>query len=249
MRRCIRTGLFAALFVAGLTTGSSAQPTIGIELSPVPLDFGMVELFTTGEEDLLVRNTGATPIEINYLWSGIGGMDPSAFSFVSMPTGQIGPGGSVSITIAFSPEEGRPYSATLTLYYWRYSNGTPMFQPPLNVPLQGQGGVAEKTPEEMMVDAIDFFDAEASEDGLIGASGGNGKGKGKSSDNSLKTVRNMLVTAEDLIVSGDYDAAIGQLTAILKHADGLPRPPDKVSGPAQVAFAEMLMDLIESLGG
>ena len=57
----------------------------------------------------------------------------------------------------------------------------------------------------------------------------------------------MLETAENLIQDGLFDEACGQLSAVYKKTDGLPKPPDFVTGQAAQELADKISDLIEEL--
>ncbi len=58
----------------------------------------------------------------------------------------------------------------------------------------------------------------------------------------------MIEAAGDLIGTGDIDEACAQLMAAHKKCDGLPRPPDFVAGEAREDLAQMILNLMASLG-
>ena len=58
----------------------------------------------------------------------------------------------------------------------------------------------------------------------------------------------MIEAAGDLIDDGAYEDACRQFLDAYKRCDGLARPPDFVSGSAALELAEMILDLIASLG-
>ena len=89
---------------------------------------------------------------------------------------------------------------------------------------------------------LDFFDDAIADGSLVG------EGPGKSAENPLKALRNMLEAAGSLIEAGAYQDACGQLMAIYRKTDGDTKPPDFVAGPAAPGLAEMLLDLMASLG-
>jgi hypothetical protein len=74
-----------------------------------------------------------------------------------------------------------------------------------------------------------------------------GVGPGKSADNRLRALVNMLEFAGYAIFSEDYDIACDQLTAALAKCDGQSPPPDFVEGDARGDLATMIQELITEL--
>jgi YVTN family beta-propeller protein len=72
-----------------------------------------------------------------------------------------------------------------------------------------------------------------------------GQGSGKSARDRLSALRNMLVTAADLLAQGDVAAACVQLQDAANRTDGASPPSDFVQGPA----AADLFDAITALRG
>jgi hypothetical protein len=114
-------------------------------------------------------------------------------------------------------------------------------------------------------DILGFFDSSVASGDMIGNGGGNSDdnllaysqkknksgNQGKSAENKLHALRNMLVSAGELIESEDIEGACGQLKAISKKCDGKQSPPDFVVGvaiPNPVPQLEnMIVNLSESL--
>jgi hypothetical protein len=94
----------------------------------------------------------------------------------------------------------------------------------------------------MVEDILAFFDGAVADGDLVGV------GPGKSADNRLNALRNMISTAGDLIEAGDYAGACDQLMAALEKCDGEALPPDFAAGDAAEVLADMLVDLMTSLG-
>jgi hypothetical protein len=88
-----------------------------------------------------------------------------------------------------------------------------------------------------------FFDDAVA----MGTLGGNGT-TATSSDGKLTAFANMLAQADALIGIGDLQGACTQLLAAYAKVDGLTPPPDFVTGPAIEDLAEMIQDLMDSLG-
>ncbi len=100
---------------------------------------------------------------------------------------------------------------------------------------------AEVLGEEQIVQILEFFDDSVGNETLVG------NGPGKSAENRLNALSNMLEEAQALILAGDIDGACKQLTAAYKKCDGAPRPPDLVSGEAASELAADIQGLITSL--
>ena len=100
----------------------------------------------------------------------------------------------------------------------------------------------EPDPEEEIAAILSFID-ESLEDGTL-----TGDGPGNSAERRLNALRNMIEAAGDLFEDGFFGQACQQLTDAYKKTDGLPRPPDFVSGDAATGLADMILDLLASMG-
>ena len=94
---------------------------------------------------------------------------------------------------------------------------------------------------DMMTDTLDFFYLSVDQGYLEGV----GKGKGRK---ELTSLQSMLETALQRIQNGNYVEACVQLSDALSRCDGLPVPPDYVSGNATVTLAGMIQEVINELG-
>ena len=63
-----------------------------------------------------------------------------------------------------------------------------------------------------------------------------GNGPGNSATNRMNTLYNMLFSAQDLIEAGDLVGACEQLMDAYNKCDGVPQPPDFVTGDAAQAW-------------
>jgi hypothetical protein len=97
------------------------------------------------------------------------------------------------------------------------------------------------TTTDTVEDILDFID-ESIEEGTL-----QGTGPGKSAQNRLTALRNMIEAAGELITEGDLESARDQLLAAYRKCDGAPTPPDFVEGPAREELAELILALIENL--
>ncbi|MBA7653130.1 Outer membrane protein assembly factor BamB [subsurface metagenome] len=91
-------------------------------------------------------------------------------------------------------------------------------------------------------DILEFFDMSVEQGTLVG------EGPGKSDRGRTKALRNIIETAKDFIEVGDIESACQQLLGAYKRCDGLPIPPDFVGGDAAPGLADMIQDLMDSLG-
>lgn len=97
------------------------------------------------------------------------------------------------------------------------------------------------TPSEQIDNTLDFIEDSVNDGDL------EGDGPGKSADNRLNALINMIEEAGALIDDGQIAEACDQLQAALKKTDGQPKPPDFVTGDAALELAEIIQDIRSSL--
>ena len=98
-------------------------------------------------------------------------------------------------------------------------------------------------PSEDPIEEILEFVEESVEDGTL-----TGEGPGKSADNRLNALINMLEEAQSLIEAGLYEEACGQLWSAYRKCDGESQPPDFVTGDAADDLAVMILLMMDELG-
>jgi len=79
-----------------------------------------------------------------------------------------------------------------------------------------------------------------------------GLGPGKSAEHRRDAFENMLLSARELVFTGDYENACGQLRAAYLRSDGgypFVMPPDFVAGEATLGLGERIVAVIEELDG
>lgn len=108
--------------------------------------------------------------------------------------------------------------------------------PQLNIPLQGEG-IPAQTPDEMMLEVIDFYD-EAIAEGWL-----SGRARGQSGATTATMFREMLVDVYELIVAGNDNKACRELSKVLVRIDGASSPPDLVDGSVRGAVYNMLVEV------
>lgn len=96
--------------------------------------------------------------------------------------------------------------------------------------------------EDEIVTFKEFFNEAVDNGDLVGS------GPGRSANGRLKAFENMLANAFYLIENGDYRSACRQLLDAYNKTDGIPRPPDFVSGVAATELAKRIQYLMASLG-
>lgn len=216
------------------------------------IDFG--DVLTSGEMTLGVNisNIGGKDLVINSISiQDISQSKSESGSFTYDMYGQITkeggvivpPGGLVTIYVTFNPEEIGSQSANLII-----ESNDPE-HPQIIIPVEGRGFmiIPGDFDRDLDVDQNDikivlyFFDESVKNGTLIGL------GPGKSAKNRLNALRNMIVSASNLIGAGDTSGACTQLMDAYKKTDGQPRPPDFVAGEAASELAAMIEQLTETL--
>ncbi|MFX0194673.1 MAG: LamG-like jellyroll fold domain-containing protein [Candidatus Hodarchaeota archaeon] len=102
-------------------------------------------------------------------------------------------------------------------------------------------GTAPPTPAEQIQEILDFVYESVASGTLVGV------GPGKSAENRLVAVMNMLEEAWVLIEAEWFAQACHQLRDVLKKCDGQSPPEDLVSGPAAEELAGRINDLMDEI--
>ncbi len=93
-----------------------------------------------------------------------------------------------------------------------------------------------------IADVIELFDQAVADGTLMGA------GPGNSAKGRLNALRNMLLTAGELLEQGDVAAACTQLQDAAERTDGAALPPDFAQGPAAPDLLDAITELQDGLG-
>ena len=199
-------------------------PVHAQDVDPTSHDFGDVTVGESVSTIVTLSNDGFDQIMINSITlSGSG--DFSQTSGILFPI-SLPPGDFIYVEVTFTPSAVGEFSADLVI-----QNGDQFV-----VPFSGTG-VAELPPPTITIgDIIVFINVSVSNGTLEGA------GSGNSADGRLNALINMLNRASNLINTGDYEAACGQLSAALKRCD------DFVQGTAQNDLKQMISELMNDLG-
>jgi PKD repeat protein len=241
---------FAGTFVASLrvvddlgqndvdTVVITVTPGGNIKVSPTEYDFGDVELGSSSSTIITITNPLGGEHEDDVYIEDISLAEGSSgdFTITSNPAGStVPPGGSVDVTITFTPSGVGYISATLEI-----ASNDPVL-PLIEVPLGGVGVFDEPEPEGQIAVILSFTEESVLAGTLTGA------GSENAADNHLEVLINMLDSAGDLIEDDETERACRQLTNALDKCDGLPQPPDFVAGDAVPVLRAMIEVLISTL--
>jgi len=217
-----------SIFILLLTFPLAAGAQVDVDSSE---DFGDVELGASASAVITIQNVGFPPITIDSVELVLAGGD---FAITADPAGTVlGIGESADVVVTFSPSALGAASATLAIDWTNGEQGTAY------VEFTGVGVSAPGEPTTVQ-DILDFFDQSDADGSLVG------NGPGNSADGRKKALRNKIKAAGDIIEDGGD--ACEQLWDSFQRCDGLPRPPDFVTGPATQTLAEMILALMGELG-
>jgi hypothetical protein len=207
-----------------------------IDVLPLTYDFGDIEEGSSSTAIVTVSNVGCAALTVNDIIFPTG--SSSDFSITSVPTTPvvIPPEGTADIEITYTPSVIGITSTVLNIISDDPDEGL------VEVELSGTGVEVELPPLEQIQNMLDFFDASVSEGTLVG------HGPGRSAEGRRYALRNMIIAAGDLIREGATENACEQLLDIYNRMDGLPKPPDFVSGEAASTLADMILDLRTDMG-
>jgi hypothetical protein len=212
-----------------------AQAAPDIEVLPLAHDFGDVEVGTSSTTIVTVENIGDDPLTVDSIV--LNGSSNPAFAVTSAPglPVAVDPYTSVDVEITFSPLAAGVADAQLDIV-----SDSPG-EEEVNVSLTGTG-VDVTQPPLTVADILQFFDESVADGTLLG------NGPGNSANGRRKALRNKIKASGDLIEAGLIVKACKQLQNAYERTDGLPRPPEFVTGPAAPVLAGMLLDLMAELG-
>jgi hypothetical protein len=195
-------------------------------------DYGDVEVGQSGVMIFQIENDVTAPDHLLIEDIYIEGTGP--FTITEAPNFPdllpLAPGESIYVEVTFTPgaeglEEG----------VMRILSNASNIPPGPNIPYGLQGtGVADLTPEQMMLDLIDYYDTAIADESLWG------KSRGQSGTSTDALFRDMLVDIYDLIVAGNDPKACRALSKAMLRIDGASSPPDLVFGPsADVVYSKL----------
>jgi hypothetical protein len=200
-----------------------------IEVSPTAYDFGTVKVGSSKSAIVTLSNTGSDDMSVSSIaiagsCSNLKYLGQSSMTLVSRQT--------VDLNLAFNPTYSGTCSGSLMI------NSNDPKNPVIQVVLNGTGDATEPPPADQIASILTFFDSSVANGTLQGL------GSGNSAAGRLKALRNMIVATGDLLAKGYTNEACRQLWDLYEKMDGLPRPPDFVTGSAAPALAAQVQQLI-----
>lgn len=207
-----------------------------IQVSPSGHDFGGVEVGSSATMVVTLSNAGDADLSVDSL---VFSPELSSFSIVSplASPATIAPEETLDIELSFAPSSSGSLSTVLQI------GSNDPDEPLVEVQLTGVGISTEPGTSEQMAEVLEFFDESVEEGTLVG------EGAGRSAQNRLDALQNMLEEAGRRIDDGLYDEARAQLVDAYKKCDGQTPPPDFVTGAAVAELAERIQELIAALEG
>jgi hypothetical protein len=207
-----------------------------IAVAPLEHDFGDVTLGASGTTIVTVSNVGNLALTV----TDVAFENGSSFAFTIQPALAfptiIEPGQTLDVTVAFAPVSAGPATASLSITNDDVDEGV------VQVTLSGRGVASSETPLQQIADLLSFLDGAVANGSLTG------NGPGNSSQGRLNALRNMIEAAGDLIQNGSLGDACAQLLAAYRRTDGIPQPPDFVTGSAAAELAGRIRRLRDALG-
>jgi len=204
-------------------------------VEPLSLDFGSVEVWQSAT--LQITITAVHPTSSLILTQVNIDEDPAVvFEIPAFEPVILAAGGSKTVDVTYNPNATGPHSGTIKVVSNDHDD------PWIFVELSGNGiDPGEPTPGELMEETIAFFDASVIYEFLVGS------GPANSAEKRLNALMNMLLAAQGLIEAGDSEGACEQLMAALMKCDGMPLPPDLVTGEAAEELAGKILKVIDAL--
>lgn len=203
-----------------------------IAVCPDTVDFGQVELGEAATVIVTVTNLGDGTLVLHE----VGLSNALAFSLepLSLPL-QVATNATADLVLTFAPTSEAMYMTELGILS---NDGAETF---VSVAIQGEGVVTAIPPAEQIADILAFIESSVAAGTLAG------DGPGKSAENRLGALKNMIEAAGEDIALGDIESACEQLSSAYRRTDGLSPPPDFVIGPAANELAEQITELQASL--
>lgn len=215
------------------TYAVNAVPLPELEVFPLSVDFGQVDINDSATEVVTISNLGLGTLVVHDLT--LSGASEFAIDPVTLPL-SIAEGGTADLFVNFSPIAETTSLAELTILS---NDGDETW---LMLPVSGQGVEASVPPADQVVEILAFIDESVNNGSLEGA------GNGRSAAGRLGALINKIEAAGEYIRLENYAEACVALDSAFKRTDGLSPPPDFVSGIAAEELAFRINFLMEALG-
>ncbi len=228
-----------ATIVAGdAPLGIAITPDVSpnIEVDPSEYDFGDVEIGYSSMMYLNISNSGGGELTIEdvHMKNQIPGDPFTLLLPLSLPV-ILSSNSSLDVEVMYNS----------TLIFAQQSNELVIESDDedegvIEVAFRGRGVLVEE-PSQAVSGLLTFIDD------AIGNEMISGEGPGKSADNRVNALKNMLESAGDLIDEGLMQDTCEQLNSIYKKVDGMPKPPDFISGEAVPGVAAGVLEIMSDL--
>jgi YVTN family beta-propeller protein len=211
----------------------SLTPDIGVQ--PSSYDFGDIVVGNTSAMYMTISNTGGAVLTIKNIYFGNQAEgDAFALQFPSDLPLTIPPNSYLNMEVRYTP----------TLIFTQQNNSLVLESDDedksvIEVPITGRGVLA-KEPSQAVSGLLGFIDYALDNALIVGT------GPGNSADNRANALMNMIESAGDLISKNAIQGACKQLNSIYKKVDGLPKPPDFISGEAVSGVASGVLEIMNS---
>ena len=237
------------LFSGAIVAAPAAVCAEEISVTPSSWNFGEVEVGASRSVTFNASSLGPTAVWIYLVQVTPDGTDELIcgedvtcdFSVTSTPglPLELPAGESIEVGVDFAPSAAGPSEAYLNIV----SNDAGG-QDDLFIHLTGVGVEPEPSddPAVMMAALLEVFDESVAAGTLWGI------GPGRSAGHRLDAYRMMLVTAATLIDNEADLLACFALRVVRDKADGAPRPPDFVDGPAREELVTRIDGVRDALG-
>jgi len=206
------------------------EPNIVVE--PLSHDFGDVELGTSRTVIVTISNIGSGDLTVSSIAL------ETDFAITSAPAASIviEPNETVDVEITYTPSV-----VGYNLAVLKITSDDPD-EPVVEIQLSAVGIEIPPHPSEQIANILVFFDTSIGDGILVG------DGPGNSAEKRLNALRNMIEAAGDLIEGELFEEACQQLQDIYRRTDGQSKPPDFVQGLAVPELAEMILELMDTIG-
>jgi hypothetical protein len=244
--RALAVGL---LFSGAIVAAPAAVRAEDVSITPSSWNFGEVEIGASSSVTFNASSLGPTAVWIYLVQVTPDGTDALVcgedvscdFSITSAPglPLELPAGESVNMDVTFAPSAAGPSEAYLNIVTNDAGGEDDLF-----IHLTGVGVEPEPSddPAAMMAALLDFFD-ESVAAGML-----SGIGPGRSAEHRLDAYRVMLVITANLIDRKANLLACFALQVVRNKADGAPRPPDFVDGPAREGLVARIDGVRDALG-
>ena len=205
-------------------------------MAPTSYDFGNVIVGSSATTLVTISNTGGLDLTVTGIGLETGGSSAIAVTQSPAVPAVIHPNSTVDIQLTYTPTTTLGDQAVLDITSNDPDDGV------IQVGLSGAGIQNQLPPELQIANILAFIDSSVSGQTLAGS------GPGNSGPGRLNALRNMIRAAGDLIQDGFIVAACDQLLDAEQRTDGIPKPPDFVTGSAAADLLTLITKLRSTLG-